>query len=183
MIMAAGLGTAQVNRPLALLDEGNAEAADRAIAQVRKGAAQVVLRLDRPGGEGPCFAYATSAAALIARAGTQRPQTPVGTSAIALVFPAPDTASRLWSGVQESFGLTEAEVRLARKLREGLSLQQAADSLGTSINTVRNQLRAVFDKMGLQRQSDLVRARWTPMPTPRACRGCWPTPRRCAPSG
>lgn len=158
MIMGAGLGAAQVNQPLAFLDEGNAEATDRAMVQVRKGVSQVVLRLERPGGEGPCFAYATSAAALIARAGAQRPQTPVGTNAIALVFPAPDAASRLWSGVQESFGLTEAEVRLARKLREGLSLQQAADSLGTSINTVRNQLRAVFDKMGLQRQSDLVRA-------------------------
>ena len=158
-ILRAGLGAAQVNRPLTLVDEGNAEAAARALAQVRRGAGQVVLRLERPGGEGPCFAYATSAAALIARVdSSQGPHAPLATNAVALVFPAPDAASRLWTGVQESFGLTEAEVRLARKLREGLSLQQAADSLGTSINTVRNQLRAVFDKMGLQRQSDLVRA-------------------------
>jgi pimeloyl-ACP methyl ester carboxylesterase len=37
-------------------------------------------------------------------------------------------------------------------------LQDAADELSVSVNTVRNQLRAIFDKMGVKRQSDLIRA-------------------------
>ena len=155
-VMAGGLGRAEVNRTLDFDSPDNAEAARRALDQVRRGVGQVVLRLDRPGGEGPCFAYATPAASVVARLGGAGRGTSLS-GAVALVFPAPDAASRLWLGVQQSFGLTEAEVRLARKLREGLSLQQAADNLGVKINTVRNQLRAIFDKMGLQRQSELVR--------------------------
>ena len=76
----------------------------------------------------------------------------------AVMFPAATEAGRLWSSLSESFGLTPAEVRLARKLRDGRSLQDAADELSVSVNTVRNQLRAIFDKMGLKRQSDLIRA-------------------------
>ncbi|WP_309606395.1 LuxR C-terminal-related transcriptional regulator [Phenylobacterium sp.] len=156
-VMAGGLGRAEVNRTLDFHSPANAEAARLALEQVRGGTGQVVLRLERPGGEGPCFAYATPAASVVARLGGAGSRGTGLTGVVALVFPAPDAASRLWLEVQQSFGLTEAEVRLARKLREGLSLQQAADNLGVKINTVRNQLRAIFDKMGLQRQSDLVR--------------------------
>ena len=154
----AELGRAAVGSALDFNDPDNGEAVDQALAQIQAGAAQVVVRLQRRGGEGPAFAYATPAAALMARVGRTGAKWAAVPGAVAVVFPAPDAASRLWVGVQESFGLTEAEVRLARKLREGLSLQQAADTLGVSINTVRNQLRAIFDKMGLTRQSDLVRA-------------------------
>jgi pimeloyl-ACP methyl ester carboxylesterase/DNA-binding CsgD family transcriptional regulator len=64
----------------------------------------------------------------------------------------------MWSTLRESFGLTPAEIRLAALLREGKTLKDASDELSVSINTVRNQLRAVFDKLGLKRQSDLIRA-------------------------
>ncbi len=76
----------------------------------------------------------------------------------ALVFPAVEATGRLWISIRDSFGLTPAEIRLASRLRDGRTLKEAADELSVSINTVRNQLRAIFDKMGLKRQSELIRA-------------------------
>ena len=56
-----------------------------------------------------------------------------------------------------TFHLTPAEARLAAHLASGLSLTEAADLFGVTRNTVRAQLRALFDKMDIHRQSDLVR--------------------------
>jgi DNA-binding CsgD family transcriptional regulator len=57
-----------------------------------------------------------------------------------------------------TFGLTLAESRLLQVLLQGHSLTEAADRLGNSINTVKTQLRALFDKLDCSRQSDLIRA-------------------------
>ncbi|HEY2445164.1 MAG TPA: hypothetical protein VGI20_05435 [Rhizomicrobium sp.] len=57
----------------------------------------------------------------------------------------------------ERFGLTPAEQRLTRYLASGGRLKGAAKAFGVSLHTVRNQLRAVFDKSGVQRQIDLTR--------------------------
>lgn len=150
-----GLAEIKLGAPLLWRGEENKLSADEALERARAGDAQIVLRLERPG-EAPCFALASPPARLPDL--TDMNASEHGRGAACLLFPAADPASRLWTAVRRSFGLTDAEVRLARKLREGLSLQQAADSLGVSVNTVRNQLRAIFDKMGVQRQSDLVRA-------------------------
>jgi len=153
--LAAGLGEAAPGRPLRFLDPVNGEALARALARTpANGMGQTILRLERDAEEGPCFAYLVPAASLAAAGDAAL----AADAAFALVFPAVEATARLWASVRESFGLTAAEVRLARKLRNGRSLKEAAGELGVSVNTVRNQLSAVFDKMGLQRQSDLVRA-------------------------
>ena len=56
-----------------------------------------------------------------------------------------------------AFGLTPAEARLAIHLATGASLTEAADAFGVTHNTVRAQLRAIFDKTDTRRQTDLVR--------------------------
>jgi uncharacterized protein YhfF/DNA-binding CsgD family transcriptional regulator len=56
-----------------------------------------------------------------------------------------------------AFRLTPAEARLAVYLASGASLTEAADEFGVTHNTVRAQLRAIFDKTETHRQSDLVR--------------------------
>lgn len=56
-----------------------------------------------------------------------------------------------------AFRLTPAEARLAVHLVSGVSLTDAADAFGVTHNTVRAQLRAIFDKTDTHRQSDLVR--------------------------
>jgi len=58
--------------------------------------------------------------------------------------------------LQGLFDLSFAEARLARNLTEGQSLTEMAHSFGVQIGTLRNQLKSVFSKTGLSRQSDLV---------------------------
>jgi DNA-binding CsgD family transcriptional regulator len=54
------------------------------------------------------------------------------------------------------FGLTPAEARLAAIIAEGCNPEHAADEIGVSRVTVRNQLRAIFAKTDTHRQSELV---------------------------
>ncbi len=59
---------------------------------------------------------------------------------------------------QRLWGLTRAEAVLAQQLANGSSLDEAADTLGVSINTVRTQVRALYAKTGVRRQPELMRA-------------------------
>jgi len=56
-----------------------------------------------------------------------------------------------------AFRLTPAEARLAVHLASGASLTEAADEFGVTHNTVRAQLRSIFDKTDTHRQGELVR--------------------------
>ena len=55
------------------------------------------------------------------------------------------------------YGLTRAEAGLAGILLQGKDLAEAAGELGVTMNTVRTQLRCVFDKTGARRQAELIR--------------------------
>jgi DNA-binding CsgD family transcriptional regulator len=55
------------------------------------------------------------------------------------------------------YGLTRAEASLAAILLQGKDLTEAAAELGVTMNTVRTQLRGVFDKTGARRQAELIR--------------------------
>lgn len=55
-----------------------------------------------------------------------------------------------------SFALTPAEARLAIRICSGEALETSADKLGVSRETVRNQLKAIFQKTGVHSQSQLV---------------------------
>ncbi|WP_349962569.1 helix-turn-helix transcriptional regulator [Rhizobium sp. ZPR3] len=55
-----------------------------------------------------------------------------------------------------TFGLTAAEARLAIGLAKGASLSATAISLGITYQTSRSQLKVVFAKLGVHRQSELV---------------------------
>ena len=158
MVMDAGLGRIEVGREIAFDNLNNQEALTGALARTRgKRQGQVILKLERDDDEGPTFAYVIPARSLPAMVGVGL-VIPQDDETYAVVFPAAAETGALWTSIRESFGLTAAEARLARKLRDGRSLQEAAEELSVSVNTVRNQLRAVFDKMGLKRQSDLIRA-------------------------
>jgi DNA-binding CsgD family transcriptional regulator/PAS domain-containing protein len=54
------------------------------------------------------------------------------------------------------FGFTPTEAALSLHLANGLSLDEAAQAMGVSRNTVRSHLRSVFSKTGVSRQSLLV---------------------------
>ena len=56
----------------------------------------------------------------------------------------------------QACGLSRAETALASLLATGLSPKQAAEQLGVTYETARTQLKAVFAKTGVHRQSELV---------------------------
>ena len=55
------------------------------------------------------------------------------------------------------FGLSPAECRIATLLAEGLSLKQIAEVQGTQHDTVRKQLRSIYQKTATNRQPELIR--------------------------
>jgi DNA-binding CsgD family transcriptional regulator len=55
------------------------------------------------------------------------------------------------------FRLTAAEGRVVHGLAAGLTVQQIADKSELSRETIRNQLKSVFSKVGVTRQVDLIR--------------------------
>lgn len=59
--------------------------------------------------------------------------------------------------LKQLFGFSPAEARLARELAKGLDLKEAAEALGVTVNTARTYLRVVFQKAGVNRQSELIR--------------------------
>ena len=83
----------------------------------------------------------------------------VDSSASAMIFlndasreVAPDA-----SFLRETFRMSPAEVRLTERLLSGASLDEAAHTLGVTLNTVRTHLKSIFLKTGARRQSDLLR--------------------------
>lgn len=59
--------------------------------------------------------------------------------------------------VQRLFGLTRMEAGLALALADGLTLDEAAERLGIRKNTARTYLRFIFCKIGVTRQTLLIR--------------------------
>jgi pimeloyl-ACP methyl ester carboxylesterase/DNA-binding CsgD family transcriptional regulator len=76
---------------------------------------------------------------------------------MALVMPTGRAEPQAAERYQELLGLSRAESRLALKLRDGMALKEASAALGISVNTARNQLHSIFDRLGVNRQGDLVR--------------------------
>lgn len=59
--------------------------------------------------------------------------------------------------LRRCYGLTAAEARLTLVLLGGSSIKEAADSCNVTHNTAKSQLKAIFLKTEVQRQSELVR--------------------------
>jgi len=55
------------------------------------------------------------------------------------------------------FGLLPSEARFALALSRGLSIAEAAESLGITLETARNYSKKVYAKMGARGQADLIR--------------------------
>ncbi|MCM2476172.1 LuxR family transcriptional regulator [Rhizobium sp. CG5] len=69
-----------------------------------------------------------------------------------------ETVARRIDGAQEIYGLSPAQVRLARLIVDGHDLADAGKLLAVSVNTLRTQLQRIFDKTGVRSQAALVRA-------------------------
>jgi len=77
-------------------------------------------------------------------------------AAIAFVKRLDQPREPIASRLQVAWELTRAECQLARLLLQGFSLEDAAGRLGVSKNTVRTQVRSMYEKTGTHRQGELV---------------------------
>lgn len=60
------------------------------------------------------------------------------------------------TGVLQLLGLTPAEARIAATVGRGMAPRLAAETLGVQESTIRSALKAIFGKLNLSRQTDLV---------------------------
>jgi len=58
--------------------------------------------------------------------------------------------------IGQAFGLSPAEAAVVLRLSKGLSIVECAAALGIAPSTARGQLRSIYSKTGVRRQSDLV---------------------------
>lgn len=75
---------------------------------------------------------------------------------VVVARPRPD-AEHIERRVRRLYGLTEAEARVTAALTLGETVEQIAAAHGVRISTVRAQVRTIFEKTGVHRQTDLVR--------------------------
>jgi DNA-binding CsgD family transcriptional regulator len=67
-----------------------------------------------------------------------------------------DPHPHAWRGLQERYHLTGAECRVALLLAGGLGATELSTRLGVSRNTVKTQIQAVYQKLGVHRQLQLI---------------------------
>lgn len=75
---------------------------------------------------------------------------------VVVARPRPD-AEHIERRVRRLYGLTDAEARVTAALTLGETVQQIAAAHGVQTSTVRAQVRTIFEKTGVHRQTDLVR--------------------------
>lgn len=80
-----------------------------------------------------------------------------GTAGVTLFISDPDlTRYPTATTLAQLFALTGSESRLVEQLVRGLSLEEAAEVNGLKISSARTYLKAIFQKMGVVRQAELV---------------------------
>lgn len=84
--------------------------------------------------------------------------------ALVLIARPRPSAERIGRRVRRLYGLTEAEARVMAAITLGETVEQIAHAHGVHTSTVRAQVRSIFDKTGVHRQSDLVRLALTGAP-------------------
>ena len=89
---------------------------------------------------------------LVARAGAQHPG-----KAYVVIGAAANQSAELAQRLFEVYGLTRAEARFCERLGEGRTIAEISELLSVQKSTLRSQLKSIFDKTGMTRQSDLAR--------------------------
>ena len=129
---------------------GLLEQAARPGVMARRSREDAVVAIQRPSGKRPLT--------LLVRAMKRSPAEEATRELSALVFildpqlPIEATENEL----RQLYGLTSTEARLANLLMEGKNLDECCDQLAIRPSTGRTHLQHLFEKVGVQRQSELV---------------------------
>ena len=79
-----------------------------------------------------------------------------GAAVIVILVDPEDCLEPSHSMLQQVFGFTPSETRVATRMMCGESLTEIADATGVSVGTVRSQTKALFAKTHTNRQAELV---------------------------
>ncbi len=85
-------------------------------------------------------------------------------SALVVIAPPRREEEKLLGLVGRRYGLTDAEARVMAELTAGATVSEIARGHGVQACTVRTQVRSIFEKTGVNRQSELVRLALTGAP-------------------
>jgi DNA-binding CsgD family transcriptional regulator len=80
-----------------------------------------------------------------------------GAAVLLFIIDAANKAGIPATVLMDAYGLTPAEARVALAISSGLSIPETAKAFRLSPNTIKTQLRGVFSKSGLTRQTELAR--------------------------
>jgi len=123
-----------------------------AVTQFKRLGASDCIRLSRQSGKPAYIAMVaplTEAVDLASMGGDQA-------ALILINEPEQKGAPSLHKALEQAFGLTPAEARTAALVGSGLAPQDVADQLGITVGTVRCELKSVFEKLAISRQSELA---------------------------
>jgi DNA-binding CsgD family transcriptional regulator len=79
-----------------------------------------------------------------------------GAALIVLLIDPEDCPQPSFGILNQVFGLTRTEARIASYLLCGQTMQEVAENTGVSVGTVRSQTKAIFEKTQTHRQAELV---------------------------
>jgi DNA-binding CsgD family transcriptional regulator len=121
-----------------------------AVKPLTESSADSILAIQRSSGKRPLT--------LLIRSIVGAPSTRDATSPAALLFILdPEVPiGMVESELRQLYGLTSMEASLASLLMEGKTLDDCCQQLGIRRSTARTHLQHLFEKMGVQRQSELV---------------------------
>jgi DNA-binding CsgD family transcriptional regulator len=109
-----------------------------------------VLPVRRPSGRRPLTAVVRSAE------GCQGSEDPAGPATLLFLLDPEITAERVEAELRQLYGLTVMEASLANLLMEGKGLDECCLTLNIRRSTARTHLQHLFEKVGVQRQGELV---------------------------
>jgi|HubBroStandDraft_4_1064222.scaffolds.fasta_scaffold81600_2 DNA-binding CsgD family transcriptional regulator len=110
-----------------------------------------IVAIRRPSGKRPLTLVIRSVQAVAAP--TADPSSP---TALVFILDPEFPVETAESELRQLYGLTSTEACLANLLMEGKTLDECCESLGIRRSTARTHLQHLFEKVGVQRQSELV---------------------------
>ena len=110
------------------------------------------VRLQRPSGRRPYTCFVSRLELSEGLSDGRRPK------ALVIITDPDEAVAPDDQALQELFGLTGMEIRVASALAAGHSIKSAAAEFRISVETLRSHLKHIFSKIGVSRQQDLIRA-------------------------
>jgi DNA-binding CsgD family transcriptional regulator len=145
-------GVLQIQEGSGSLFEGLFQRAQANAVGKAKGAAAIAVT--RPSGKRPLTVYIRSTKSATASHGTVAP------SALVFVMDPELSVEAAETELRQLYGLTQTEARVANLLMEGITLDECCQQLAIRRSTGRTHVQHLFEKVGVQRQSELVSVLW-----------------------